>query len=73
MYFQELVIKMEQSTFRQTEDRHVSVEVTSMLWSPKMDLIALANLQGEVNIKKKIHFSKFKILKNSCYHFNEMY
>ncbi|XP_052832693.1 anaphase-promoting complex subunit 4 isoform X1 [Octopus bimaculoides] len=44
----ELVIKMEQSTFRQTEDRHVSVEVTSMLWSPKMDLIALANLQGEV-------------------------
>ncbi|GAB1604964.1 anaphase-promoting complex subunit 4-like [Argonauta hians] len=39
---------MEQSTFRPTEDRHVSVEVTSMLWSPKMDLIALANLQGEV-------------------------
>lgn len=39
---------MEQSTFRQTEDRHVSVEVSFMVWSPKMDLMALANVQGEV-------------------------
>ena len=34
--------------FRQLEERGLSVEVSHMKWSPCMDLIALANIQGEV-------------------------
>ncbi len=35
-------------SFRQVEEKHVATEVQSMLWSPRMDLLALANVQGEV-------------------------
>ncbi|KAK3598443.1 hypothetical protein CHS0354_014065 [Potamilus streckersoni] len=34
--------------FRQVDEKHVSVEVEEMLWSPKFDLVALSNVQGEV-------------------------
>ena len=37
-----------QQAFRQLEERNLPVEVTLMEWSPKMDLIALANENGEV-------------------------
>ena len=35
--------------FRQVDEKHVSSEVVQMLWSPRMDLIAVANIQGEVS------------------------
>nr|XP_022341002.1 anaphase-promoting complex subunit 4-like [Crassostrea virginica]XP_022341003.1 anaphase-promoting complex subunit 4-like [Crassostrea virginica] len=38
----------EETTFRLMDEKHVSVEVEFMLWSSKFDLIALANVQGEV-------------------------
>lgn len=38
----------ETSSFRQVDEKHVSAEVECMAWSPKMDLIAVANVQGEV-------------------------
>ncbi|XP_077992612.1 anaphase-promoting complex subunit 4-like [Glandiceps talaboti] len=37
-----------QCSFRQLEEKHLSAEVVRMLWSPRMDLIALANVHGEV-------------------------
>ncbi|KAJ8317106.1 hypothetical protein KUTeg_005010 [Tegillarca granosa] len=38
----------EETAFRQMDEKHVSVEVELMLWSPKFDLVALSNVQGEV-------------------------
>ncbi|XP_013771782.1 anaphase-promoting complex subunit 4-like [Limulus polyphemus] len=35
-------------SFRQVDERHVPSEATQMVWSPTMDLIALATMQGEV-------------------------
>ena len=34
-------------SFRQVEEKHAS-EARLMVWSPRMDLLALANVQGEV-------------------------
>jgi hypothetical protein len=49
LYFLERNSRMpEETSFRLMDEKHVSVEVTFMLWSPKFDLIALANVQGEV-------------------------
>ena len=31
---------------RQLEERQLSAEVTLMRWSPKMDLLAIANVKG---------------------------
>ncbi|XP_071476965.1 anaphase-promoting complex subunit 4-like [Diadema antillarum] len=41
-----------QQAFRQLEERNLSVEVTLMEWSPKMDLIALSNENGEVLLQR---------------------
>lgn len=41
-----------QQAFRQLEERSVSSEVVLMEWSPKMDLIALANKNGEVLLQR---------------------
>ncbi|XP_072042163.1 anaphase-promoting complex subunit 4-like [Amphiura filiformis] len=41
-----------QHAFRQLEERGLSTEVCHMLWSPCMDLIALANIQGEVLLQR---------------------
>lgn len=38
-----------QQAFRQLEERSVSSEIVLMEWSPKMDLIALSNKNGEVS------------------------
>lgn len=38
----------ESTAFRQMDEKHVSVDVHLMLWSPKFDLVALSNVQGEV-------------------------
>ncbi|KAI0241071.1 Anaphase-promoting complex subunit 4 [Lamellibrachia satsuma] len=38
----------ERSPFKQVDEKHVSAEVTCMQWSPKMDLIVVANIQAEV-------------------------
>ncbi|XP_060084772.1 anaphase-promoting complex subunit 4-like [Ylistrum balloti] len=38
----------EETVFKQVDEKHVSVEVELMLWSPKFDLVALSNVQGEV-------------------------
>ena len=35
-------------SFRFVEEKHASGVVEYMVWSPKMDLIAVANNQGEV-------------------------
>ncbi|TGZ51439.1 anaphase-promoting complex subunit 4 [Temnothorax longispinosus] len=35
-------------TMRQLEERLLPAEVTTMLWSPKMDLLAISNVKGEV-------------------------
>uniref|UniRef100_A0A2R5LB43 Anaphase-promoting complex subunit 4 n=1 Tax=Ornithodoros turicata TaxID=34597 RepID=A0A2R5LB43_9ACAR len=40
------------TSFRQIEERHVPAEVAFMLWSPKLDLIALALVQGEVALHR---------------------
>ena len=34
-------------SFRQVEEKHAT-EARLMIWSPRMDLLALANVQGEV-------------------------
>jgi hypothetical protein len=39
----------ESTAFRQMDEKHVSVDVELMLWSPKFDLVALSNVQGEVS------------------------
>lgn len=39
---------LQMASFRRIDERHVSAEVDFMLWSPKLDLIALALVQGEV-------------------------
>ena len=39
----------EACSFRQVEEKHVSSEVQLMAWSSRMDLLALANVQGEVS------------------------
>ena len=39
----------ERSPFKQVDEKHVSAEVTCMQWSPKMDLIVVANIQAEVS------------------------
>lgn len=41
-----------QQAFRQLEERSLAVEVTLMEWSPKMDLIALANDNGDVLLQR---------------------
>jgi len=33
-------------TMRQLEERQLPAEVTTMLWSPKMDLLAISNVKG---------------------------
>ncbi|XP_053406438.1 anaphase-promoting complex subunit 4-like [Mercenaria mercenaria] len=38
----------DQGAFRQVDEKHVAVEVELMVWSPKFDLVALSNVQGEV-------------------------
>ncbi len=35
-------------TMRQLEERQVEMEVSSMLWSPKMDVLAMAMSTGDV-------------------------
>lgn len=34
-------------TMRQLEERQLPAEVTTMLWSPKMDLLATSNVKGQ--------------------------
>ncbi|XP_052227886.1 anaphase-promoting complex subunit 4-like [Dreissena polymorpha] len=38
----------ELEAFRQVDEKYVSVEAELMEWSPKFDLVALSNIQGEV-------------------------
>lgn len=40
------------ASFRQVNERHVSAEVELMLWSPRLDLIALALAQGDVALHR---------------------
>lgn len=35
--------------FKLREEKHAVVEIELMAWSPTMDLLALANINGEVN------------------------
>ncbi|XP_063233204.1 anaphase-promoting complex subunit 4 [Bacillus rossius redtenbacheri] len=37
---------------RQLEERHVAIKVEQMAWSDKMDLLALANVRGEVALHR---------------------
>lgn len=39
---------MPEESFKLVDEKHVSTEVDMMLWSPKLDLIALATSHGEV-------------------------
>ncbi|XP_043584767.1 anaphase-promoting complex subunit 4 isoform X1 [Bombus pyrosoma] len=39
-------------SMRQLEERQLLVEVTRMQWSPKMDLLAIANVKGEVTLHR---------------------
>ncbi|XP_044580551.1 anaphase-promoting complex subunit 4 isoform X2 [Cotesia glomerata] len=39
-------------TIRQLEERQLATEVTIMRWSPKMDLLAVANKKGEVSLHR---------------------
>ncbi|WAR21442.1 APC4-like protein [Mya arenaria] len=39
---------MPEESFRQVDEKHVTVEAELMVWSPKFDLVALANVNGEV-------------------------
>ncbi|XP_077517919.1 anaphase-promoting complex subunit 4 [Amblyomma americanum] len=40
------------ASFRQVNERHVSAEVELMLWSPRLDLIALALVHGDVALHR---------------------
>ena len=40
----------ESKWFRQVDEKHVSSQAHLLCWSPKMDLLAVANVQGEVSI-----------------------
>ncbi|XP_015607666.1 anaphase-promoting complex subunit 4 [Cephus cinctus] len=40
------------STMRQLEERQLPAQVTIMRWSPKMDLLAIANIKGEVALHR---------------------
>lgn len=46
------------SSFRQLDERHVAAEVNIMEWSPTMDLIALATIQGEVFLHRFLSWQK---------------
>ena len=35
-------------SFRQVDEKHLLADVELMIWSPKMDLIAVSNILGEV-------------------------
>lgn len=50
----------EETSFRLKDEKHVSVEVEFMLWSSKFDLIALANVLGEVHLLLMFSNSKNK-------------
>ncbi|KOC61948.1 Anaphase-promoting complex subunit 4 [Habropoda laboriosa] len=39
-------------SMRQLEERQLPAEVTRMQWSPKMDLLAIANVKGEVTLHR---------------------
>ncbi|KAG7187963.1 hypothetical protein KM043_013923 [Ampulex compressa] len=39
-------------TMRQLEERQLPTEVTKMRWSPKMDLLAIVNVKGEVALHR---------------------
>ncbi|KOX76684.1 Anaphase-promoting complex subunit 4 [Melipona quadrifasciata] len=39
-------------SMRQLEERQLLAEVTRMQWSPKMDLLAIANVKGEVTLHR---------------------
>ena len=45
----------EPGAFRQVDEKHVSAEVDLMVWSPKFDLVALSNVQGEVTKNLNVH------------------
>ncbi|XP_022085511.1 anaphase-promoting complex subunit 4-like, partial [Acanthaster planci] len=40
------------NAFRQLEERSLATEVSLMCWSPRMDLVALANVNGEVLLQR---------------------
>ncbi len=54
----------EACSFRQVEEKHVSVEVEHMVWSPRMDLLALANVQAEVRLVPDSPHMNLLILSN---------
>jgi hypothetical protein len=37
------------NAMRQLEERHVATKVELMVWSNKMDLLALSNVRGKIN------------------------
>ncbi|XP_076748888.1 anaphase-promoting complex subunit 4 [Xylocopa sonorina] len=39
-------------SMRQLEERQLPAEVTRMQWSPKMDLLAIANIKGEITLHR---------------------
>ena len=39
---------MPEDVFKQEDEKHVSTEVELMVWAPKVDLLALSNVNGEV-------------------------
>ncbi|ESO93063.1 hypothetical protein LOTGIDRAFT_162086 [Lottia gigantea] len=43
---------MPEEGFQQVDEKHVANEIELMVWSPKIDLIALANVLGEVNLHR---------------------
>ncbi|KAK2166972.1 hypothetical protein NP493_1295g01027 [Ridgeia piscesae] len=57
----------EKSPFKQVDEKHVSAEVTCMRWSPKMDLIVVANVQAEV-ILYRLSWQKVWTLPAPCEH-----
>lgn len=43
-----LIFSKTMTSFRQLEQRYISVEVSLMEWNPTLDLIALASFTGEI-------------------------
>lgn len=41
-----------QSSFRQVDEKHIPVEVELLSWNPRMDLICIANIHGEVYLHR---------------------
>lgn len=52
------------NAMRQLEERHVATKVELMVWSTKMDLLALSHANGKLQPSNFSYIFKKKLMKN---------